>query len=1103
MNPFDRARIQANNTRSTLVAASGLLHPTSEELLAGVEEALGLMVEPVSPGYYALGGGDAYIQRGYSTILIRNDVSAQDRAYLLAHELGHWYLDPSLAPPGSTPTPARVSDLAGSAGQGTAVLEGYGAWERQELQANVFARELLLPRSFARALWHNGWRSRAIANHFCLPLELVRQQLADALLLPDVPALPLAPAHPPSDAQRLAAQAPERYVNVVAGPGTGKTTTLVHRVAHLIGSGVPASRILVMTFTNRAAQELVERLTAGSVPNAAQIWAGTFHSFGLEILRKHHYLFNLTPQIKIADLLQQVRLLAGELPNLRLNYFFRLRNPYDWLPDVLKIIHRLKEELIFPDQYAAIVQALPAVEEDVARERSDIVTLYRAYEAVLRRDGWVDQPDLLVRPTLMARDDRPSLAPYLEQFDHVLVDEYQDVNHVMVEFVKRIGPSQRNLWVVGDIRQAIHHWRGASIQSLLKFDEAYSTRRDGASLQRYTLDINRRSSPEILRLVQKAGTTHVLQPIQPLDQVFPSQAANGLLPTLVPTSSKPEQHRMVAAQVEQARSAGYRYGSQGVISATNVQVDELAQALEQAGIPVLHVGDLSQRVEVKEFMCLMQLLARRSPSALLGLQGQPDFTLPIADINLLMELSKQGFEHQRGRWLRTSVPIPGLSPRGQQVVGALRSLLQGNSRSSRPWAFVCDLLFEQGYGMGSLSDHSVAAQIRRLAVWQFLYGVRNTDGVGSQATLSKYLIREDFKRYIGQRSAERVLPPEAAAIDAVRVMTVHGSKGLEFDVVHLANVELSRYGAEPPAWSYERQGLLLPPEALNSTPQMRSEGEAIERNNLLYVGLSRAKSRLQVYCGVDDSTVPLPLRDPAVIAQYAGARVPAISVPAPRHRPLVTPASISYAALDGFMTCPLQYYYGHELNFPAEQEMDVSIRARKSVLVGLEYFYRDGMASDQAFLRAWQEKSLPTYEEDRTLSEDAWDAFGRGTALLPSVVQYVPESTSSVNGQVITMPWMLRDAEGGLIWLRTGMSLDQVAKNVRPIMETLGGSGCQRMALHSLSSGRTESCIPSARASNTSLYKAVSALRASDRTARKGKHCNRCAYTTICAQRPA
>lgn len=1098
MNPFDRARIEAMNARAKLIAACGNNYPTSEQMLTVAESTLGLAIDWVEPDDYALGGGDALIQPWMKTILIRNDVRLEERAYLLAHELGHWYLDSPKPPLGTTST-SFISSEAGPS-PGSAVVDGYGAWERQELQANVFARELLLPKSAARALWSNGWRSRQIATHLRLPLEVVRQQLADALLLPDVAPVPPAPTPPPSDAQRHAAQAPEKYVNVVAGPGTGKTTTLVHRVAHLIASGVPASKILVMTFTNRAAQELVERLTAANVPNASHIWAGTFHSFGLELLRKHHHLFELTPQIKVADLLQQVTMMVNELPTLELKYFFRLRNPYDWLPDVLKIIHRLKEELVSPGDYATILQTLPVIDPDIALERDDIVTLYRAYEAILRRDGWVDYPDLLVRPTIRARDDRPSLAAFLEQYDHVLVDEYQDVNHVMVEFVKKIGSPMRHLWVVGDIRQAIHHWRGASIQSLLKFDEAYIARGQTSSIRRYSLDINRRSSPEILRAVERAGTDHVLQPLVPLDPVSPARAPSGVRPALLQTA-KDAQSSTIVAQIQQCRLVGYSYGSQGIITSTNTQLDKLAQDIEQAGIPVLHIGELSQRPEVKELMCLMQLLTQRTPSALVGLLQYSDLSMPASDITLLTSLSKLGPDYQHGRWLKQ--PVLGLSPKGQQVVQALNGLLGTSTRNSRPWAFVCDLMFEQGFGLTSLTDQSANAQIRRLSLWQFLYGVRNRDGAGSQATLSKFLVREDFRRYIGQRSTERSLPPEAAAIDAVRLMTVHGSKGLEFDVVHMANVEKSRFGADAPQrYNDDHQALLLPPEALNSTPQMRAESEAIERNNLLYVGISRAKDRLNVYCGTDASKIPLPLCDPSILTPTCGSANALVCAPPPARAPLTAPATISFSVLNGFMSCSLQYHYAHELNLPAEQEVDVSIRARRSVLAGLEYFYRDGAKPQDAFLQAWGEKLLPSHAEDKMLSEHAWIAFSRGTALQPGIAQYVPESMASVNGQVITMPWMLRDANGDLVWLRTGIGLTDVCNNVRPILENLGGSGCNTISIHSLVTGRSGNAVPSARASNTNVFKSITGLRAGERSASQGTHCNRCAYSTICAQRP-
>lgn len=1093
MNPFDRARLKAQQVRATLVAASGKSEPTSTELLAGVETVLNLAIDEVPSDHFDLGGGDGMLQRSICTILIRDDVQPDERAYLIAHELGHWYLDSPQAP-----IPSRGSAAIGSVVGASAIVDGYGAWERQELKANVFARELLLPRSVVQQSWAKGWRAKKIGAYFGLSRELVRQQMADALLLPEMTLKPPSPASTPSTAQQLAAEAPERYVNVVAGPGTGKTTTLVHRVAHLIDEGVPASRILVLTFTNKAAQELIERLTIGNVPNASHVWAGTFHAFGLEFLRKHATLFGLTPQIKIADLLQQVRMMANELPNIQLVHFFRLQNPYDWLPDILKVIHRLKEELVSPDDYLRILSNLPPVDEVVAAERQDIATIYRAYEQVMRRDGWVDYADLLVMPTRKAAEDRAPVASFLDQYDHVLVDEYQDVNHVMVELVKRLGSARRNLWVVGDIRQAIHHWRGASIQSLLRFEQAFASGTND-SIRPYSLDINRRSSPEILALVQQAGIHHVLERDLPLDAVNPSHPATGVKPALYKSRGAAAVVSTVAQKVAEAVLAGYSYGEQGVISATNVQLELLAKGLDESGIPVLHIGDLYLRAEVKPFLCLMQLLTQRSPAALYGLLNIPDLSMPTADIEALIAMSKTGVGFQRGRWLSKS--LVGLSAQGEAAVSNLRALLDRMSRSSRPWDFVCDLLFERGFGLANVTDDSTSAQIERLALWLFLYSVRNGDGVGSQATLYKFLVREDLRRRINQRSLERTLPPEAAAIDAVTLMTIHGSKGLEFPVVHLANVDQARFGADVTRSRENHKALLLPPEVLNSTAEQRSKEEAIERNNLLYVALSRAKQRLNLYTSVEDHNIPAVVKNPQFVTVQSGN-----TVAAAKRKPLAAlgaVGSVTYASLTSFLNCPLQFYYAHELMVPAEQEIDLSMRARSGVLAGLEYAFRDGLPIEDAFWKGWTEKSLPMPEDDQYLVGDGWAAFSRGVNIQrASGASYIPSRDAVVNGLTISLPWMLEEYGGQIHWLRTGMSVSYAASHVRPLMTNLGGSIRHMMTLHSLTSGRQESFGPSDRVSSTNVYKAAEKLRSADRSPAPGEHCLMCAYAAVCPQKP-
>lgn len=1092
MNTFDRARRKAIEIRDQLLSYCQEGCPDSDELLACLEDVVDIAIEPVPPDHFELGNGDAVLKRSIKTIYIRNDASAEEHAYLLAHELGHWFLDFVEG----KKTISQLSMLSPQVEPGEAVIvEGYGAWERQELQANVFARELLLPRDLAFELWQEGGRSRSIAKRLHLHLELVRQQLADALLLPRLPIPPPPIAPIPSRTQLAAAEAKERFVNVVAGPGTGKTTTLVQRISYLISQGVPPNKILVLTFTTRAAQELVERLRIANVSGASQVWAGTFHALGLEFLRKYHTLFDLTPQIRIADDLQQVRMMVRELPKIDLLHYRRLQNPYDWLPDVLGIISRLKEELVTPDDYARILAGLPPVEDETARKRKDIECLYRAYEEVLKREKWVDYTDLLVRLTRQAEASRPTIAQFVDQFEHVLVDEYQDVTHVMVELVKLLGSTTKNLWVVGDIRQAIHHWRGASIQSLLKFEQAFVSG-SLASIRRYSLDVNRRSTPEILQVVDLAGRLHKLQSRIAADVVTPHRSPSGQVPARYQCEDSDSQTRTVARQILNAASNQHAFRDQCIISATNAQLDELAVGLARVGIPTLHIGDVFQRPQIQRFLCLMQLLSHRSPTALWGLRTDPLLGMPEADIAHLVALSKTDMQWQRGRWV--GKVIPGLSPAGMLVNENLGLLFKSLKSQKRPWDFVCELILELGFGLHSLDDDTTERQIERLALWLFLYGVRNGDGSASQATLSKFLTREDMRRRIKQR-IDRTLPPEASAINAVRLMTIHGSKGLEFPVVHLPNVDSARFGSRSaPNFDDGNKELLLPPEVLNSSAAERAFEADVEQNNLLYVALSRARDGLNIYstkmeipeCILDASNVQALIGEPSVSTKKAK--------PAKAIKP-TTPPTYSYAAIETLIGCPKQFYYSQELRLPAEQEIDVSMKARSALLEALERVFRDGTPAADAFSHVWEERALPSTVADPNLVTEAFGAFSRGLDIQTAFsASYLPPQRAIIEGVQIEVPWMLEAANGAVHWLNTGMSLKYLSSNVRPLMLNLVGKPQHLMHLHSLSSGNHAECLPSDKPGATSLVKAVKTLGRPERAPVK-KSCNRCGYRAICS----
>ncbi|KQZ81238.1 ATP-dependent helicase [Pseudomonas sp. Root562] len=1101
MNPFDRARQQAIAARSQLSAHSPA-PLASPQLLDNIETVFNVAVDRMPHGHPLLGNGCGALRRDQRTIYVRNDVSLADGAYLIAHELGHWFLDADK----KELTVAELSAIYASHGSSaTMIVESYGTHERLELQANVFARELLMPRDLARDLWGKGLTSEQIATAWVVPLEVVRQQMIDALMLPALPPHPGSPLPTLDKAQLSAATAVERFVNVVAGPGTGKTTTLVHRIKHLIESGVEPNKILALTFTNKAANELVERLKASAIQGASDVWAGTFHAFGLEFLRKFHHLYNLPSEVQVADLLMQVRLLVRQLPKVTLKYYLRLQDPYDWIPDVLGYIKRLKEELITPQEYRNRLSLLGPCDPDVDAQRHDVAVLYEAFQVAMADKKLVDYTDLIAHPSRQAKSNRAAIGLFIDHYDHVLVDEYQDVTEVMVELLRHLAVNAKSVWVVGDVRQAIHHWRGASIMSLVKFGPAFSALAAKSTAKSYSLQINRRSSPEILSLFSIAGKRHALESRQPLEAVVPSKGSQGKVPTLFTCISSRAESATLLQNIQHLNQAGTKFRDQAIISRRTADIERVAEDLALANVPFLHIGDLFQRPEIKKLMCLIQLLCTRQPRSLVGLMYDPQFGFDVSDIELLINATAAGTGtgFQRGKWIFK--PVAGLSPNGAVAKANLAALLQGCHRRMTPWQLVCKLLIDRRFGVPPVADQSIAAHTIRLCLWLFAYCVRNADGDGAQPKLSEFLLREDLRRRIGEKLADRGLPPEARALDAISLLTVHASKGLEFSAVHVVDVDNSAYGPDRPFNYNYRPLMIVPPEILNSSAAEHQFEESVERNNLLYVALSRAKDDLFLY-EVDAAKRPLPIRVAGTaLKHHDGIRIRQVPAPVPPSTSTHPVEPISFGALETYLACPLQYHYRYELSLTAEQEIDISIRARWAVMDMLRAHLMDNIPAQAALDDAWTLHRLPPPEDDPGLRRDAVEAANRGLKVFKDLGGKVVDGlVSELEGLKITLPWLIyvKDSNGHhLHWLRA-QGLGHTLSQFRPLMRSINGQRVANGTVHSLTTGTQSSEACSKMPERTAVYHAVTGFLAGDRQPKKGWACGRCAYLSICSNRP-
>jgi len=1111
MNPFQRAREEARLTRETLAPGKAAIPILAKDLLGAVEEKLGLAIEPVEPSYPDLGQGSAVLQREQLFIYVSKAIPHWSDKFcgLVAHELGHWFLDVSKAPS----TVAKLKTLFGGDGSPAVMkVEAYGARERQELQANVYARELLLPRALARGFALAGKGPVKVASELGIPLEFARQQMLDALLLPDVE-YSTSLLNPPSADQLAAARASERAANVVAGPGTGKTSTLIYRVKYLVEEkNIDPSEILVLTFTNKAAFELVERLRVGGIDGAAGIWAGTFHAFGLEFLRKFHQQFQLDSDLFVADRLNLMTMLVVALPQLTLNYYLRVEDPYDWLGPVIDGIKRLKEELVSPAAYRIYVTSHPVADSELQKRREDVAALYEAHEMLLAERRTVDFVDLIAKPAQALKENRIAFAELGDRFKYILVDEYQDVTQAMVELLRQLAQKAKSIWVVGDVRQAIHHWRGASLKSLMKFDAEFKAHSSGGKIRRYPLDTNRRSTQEILDLVQEIGRQHKLEPSMPLDKIGAQKGPSGEMPTVVTCGKRNQVLSAVVESIMALEEKGVQFGKQAVLCRSGDDVQQASEVLTSKGIPVIYIGELAQRLEVKHLLCLMQLLVERQPRALIGLMGVPGLAMPISDVRLLLEAADANVSYQRGRWLHE--PPAGLSEVGNGVIANLRQLLGDHRHGSNPWAFICDILLEHHFGIPNKADNTVSAWVQRIALWQFAYAVRNGDGEAKEARLSRFLLRQRLRQRIGESYVDRELPPEAGALNGVRLLTVHGSKGLEFEAVHVAFVNAGSYGVQAPTWTPPDTVLdLVPPEALGSSQAEYDVEVAVERNNLLYVAVSRAKRHLYLYQENEfgnDTLAPqlqhFPLKYKPF--QYMGPAINNSDTTPPAA--FVAESIVHFENFDRYVLCALQYWYANVLGIRSEADIDVSVRARWAIMNALKAVASANVAEPESTLAAaWTEQRLPPELDDPSLWRDASSAFARGVKIVHSILDNggkFAEPTSIVGGVTVRMPWGFvtqgpHFTEYAMMrFVRSRVS--GISTVLKPMVPGLVLNGSKKLSLTYVLSDKIDDVPGGKRLEATNSFKAAVRMLAGDNRPTRGRHCGRCAYMTICPSAP-
>jgi superfamily I DNA/RNA helicase len=923
----------------------------------------------LDPADALLNGALAVLARGDGAIYHVNNVSEEDLAVLIAHELGHFYVHIAEHAASCSSDDVDVSAPSEASPVGADRVAGYGAKERRELQANVFARELLLPQQQARALHlDSGKMPEGIAKDLGLPLTVVRQQLIDALLIPvyAAPEPERVTKDPPLDTfQAEAAEFSGAPFLLEAGPGTGKTRTLVARIVHLIAQNADPASIVALTFSNKAAQELSERVSAVLPEAAANIWTGTFHAFGLELLRKYydHPKLGFPPDVSVIDKSDAVAFLEEVLPLLPLNHYKNLWDPLINLKEILSAISRAKDELVSPAEYKRLAQQmLGAARDDESRETAEkaleVAAVYERYEQLLAEHKLLDFGDLIMKPTLLLEEDASVRYALRMKYRHVLVDEYQDVNRASARLLKALAGDGERLWVVGDARQSIYRFRGASSANMARFGA------DFPGAKRLSLGKNYRSTQEIVDAYCGFSRSMTASSGMLQLKLEAEQGKSGVKPDLRQVADEESEEAAAAASVQELQKAGVPLRKQAMLFRSNSRLSECAAALEARGIAVLHLGSLFERDEIRNLLSLLSFVADLAGGALVRLATLEPYRVPLTDVSLLIAHSRDTRTRALDA-LRAAAKIEGLSAAAREGFATLARHLEGFSPSSSPWDMLCKYLFERSSFLRPLVEsRDVRDQMKCVAIWQFLNFIREPHARVKGPPIYRLLERIRHLVVLGDERDLRQIPSAARNADAVRMLTIHGSKGLEFEAVHVpgmtrGQVPLQYRGVRcpPPDGMVQEAGAM-------SGKEYHKAIHAAEEECLYFVAMSRARLYLRHYGIAAKPSDFIGKVDPSLTVVRG---FPLSPVPAGAAKSWDVPVAVGTSGvidadeLSRFDRCPRRFLYTYLLGLAGRQRETPFVKAHDCVYETIRAAWEHDKAGDKDWLlrqleSSWEER---------------------------------------------------------------------------------------------------------------------------------------------------
>lgn len=757
--------------------------------------------------------------------------------------------------------------------------------------------------------------------------------------------------------QRAAATHDQGPLLIVAGAGTGKTTVLINRLAYLImEKKIKTDEILLLTFTEKAASELEERADKILPYGYVDLWINTFHGFCERVLREFGLDIGLNPGFKLLSSTDQWVLVKKNLDRFNLDYYRPLGNPTKFISELLRHFSRLKDENISPAEYLKYSEeleaGLPGDEDEEAQEKDRIKELanaYHVYNQLLLENNFLDFGDLIVYTLKLFKERKNILKYYRGKFKHVMVDEFQDTNWAQYELIKMLAAPKYNLVVVGDDDQAIYKFRGASLSNIMQFKDDYPQAKELILIENY------RSRQAILdhayQFIQNNNPNRLEIKLQLNKSLVAKGEVNKKKPASAPVKflnfeSAHDELSFVANRIKELYAAGnnesaakgeeVNWSDFAILVRANDTAEAYVKELTRQDIPNQFMSwrGLYYKPIILDILAFFRLLDNYHESAaLFRVLNMEIFKVSHLDLITINKMAT------RKVWslyeaLKNIKAIPDVSPESVKNIDKLLLLIEEFSKmaaTTKPTKIFLRFAYDSGF----LADLDTDRDLETFSLLNQLYQkIKTMEETEPDLRLGEFLMAINLELEAGETGSLKL---DFADSDLVKIMTVHGAKGLEFKYVFMVNLVDKKF---PTIARSEK--ISIPDALVREKLTESSDAHLEEERRLFYVAATRAKCELYLtgakdYGGARAKKPSRFIEEMGLVSEigpelslsekneflrdlhYFNSRELESREKTPEEKyPL--PDKFSFSQLAAYSSCPLQYKYAFILKIPASTD---------------------------------------------------------------------------------------------------------------------------------------------------------------------------------------